>query len=92
VFPDLPAIGEIVPGYETVAWGGVMGPANLPRDVVARLNAEIKKALASPAVQGRYKELDTEIDGGSPEEFLALAKRETVKWAEVVKRAGAKVD
>jgi tripartite-type tricarboxylate transporter receptor subunit TctC len=43
-------------------------------------------------VQARYKELDTEIDGGSPEEFLALSKRETVKWAEVVKRAGAKVD
>jgi tripartite-type tricarboxylate transporter receptor subunit TctC len=92
VFPDLPAINEIVPGYETVAWGGVMGPANLPRDVVARLNAEIKKALASPAVQARYKELDTEIDGGSPEEFLALSRRETVKWSEVVKRAGAKVD
>ncbi len=92
VFPDLPAIGEIVPGYETVAWGGVIGPANLPRDVVARLNAELKKALASPAVQERYKQLDTETDGGSPEEFLALAKRETVKWAEVIKRSGAKVD
>ncbi|MGE5792165.1 MAG: tripartite tricarboxylate transporter substrate binding protein, partial [Bacteroidota bacterium] len=62
------------------------------RDVVARLSAEIKKALASPAVQTRYRELDTEIDGGSPEEFLALAKRETMKWSEVVKRAGAKID
>ena len=92
VFPDLPAIGEIVPGYETVAWGGVIGPANLPRDVVVRLNAEIKKALGSPTVQQRYAELDTEIDGGSPEEFLALAKRETMKWSEVVKRAGAKID
>jgi len=91
-FPDLPAIGEIVPGYETIGWGGVVGPAGLPRDVVARLLAEIKKALASPAVQERYKQLDTETDGGSPEEFLALAKRETVKWAEVVKRSGAKVD
>ena len=52
----------------------------------------IRKALAAPVVQQRYAELDTEIDGGSPEEFLALAKRETVKWAEVVKRSGAKVD
>jgi tripartite-type tricarboxylate transporter receptor subunit TctC len=43
-------------------------------------------------VQTRYRELDTEIDGGSPEEFLALSRRETVKWAEVVKRAGAKLD
>jgi len=91
-FPDLPAIGEIVPGYETIGWGGVVGPAGLPRDVVARLLAEIKKALASPVVQERYKQLDTETDGGSPEEFLALAKRETVKWAEVVKKSGAKVD
>ena len=65
---------------------------DLPKDVVARLNAELKKALASPAVQERYKQLDTETDGGSPEEFLALAKGETVKWAEVVKRSGAKVD
>ncbi len=92
VFPDLPAIGEIVPGYETVAWGGVMGPAKLPPDVVAKLNAEIRKALAAPAVANRYKELDTDIDGGTPEEFLALAKRESVKWAEVIRRAGAKVD
>jgi len=92
VFPDLPAIGEVVPGYETVAWGGVIGPANLPKDVVARLNAEIRKALGSPAVLERYKQLDTETDGGSPEEFLALARRENVKWAEVVKRSGAKVD
>ena len=92
VFPDLPAIGEVVPGYETVAWGGVIGPANLPKDVVARLNAEIRKALGAPAVQERYKQLDTETDGGSPEEFRALAKRETGKWSEVVKRSGAKVD
>jgi len=91
-FPDLPAIGEIVPGYETIGWGGVVGPAGLPRDVVARLLAEIKKALASAVVQERYKQLDTETDGGSPEEFLTLAKRESVKWAEVVKRSGAKVD
>ena len=91
-FPELPAIGEIVPGYETIGWGGVIGPTGLPADVVTRLRAEIKKALASAAVQERYKQLDTEADGGSPEEFLALAKRETAKWAEVVKRSGAKVD
>jgi tripartite-type tricarboxylate transporter receptor subunit TctC len=93
VFPDLPTVAEAgVPGYETVAWGGVIGPARLPAEVVQKLHQEIKKALASPNVQERYKQLDTETDGGTPEEFMALVKRETPKWAEVIRRSGAKVD
>ena len=81
-----------MPGYETNAWGGIIGPARLPREVVLRLHAELKAALAVPAVVERYKQLDSEIDGGTPEEFLALVRRETPKWAEVVRRSGAKVD
>jgi tripartite-type tricarboxylate transporter receptor subunit TctC len=93
VFPDLPTIAEAgVPGYETVAWGGVIGPAKLPAEVVTRLGREIKAALASPMVLERFKQLDTEPDGGTPEEFMALVKRETPKWAEVIRRSGAKVD
>jgi tripartite-type tricarboxylate transporter receptor subunit TctC len=93
VFPDLPTVAEAgVPGYETVAWGGVIGPAKLPADVVARLGKEIKAALSAPNVVERYKQLDTEPDGGTPEEFRALVKRETPKWAEVIRRSGAKVD
>ena len=92
-FPDIPTIAEAgVPGYETNSWGGIIGPARLPREIVSRLNAEIKTALAVPAVVERYKQLDSEIDGGTPEEFLALVRRETPKWAEVVRRSGAKVD
>jgi tripartite-type tricarboxylate transporter receptor subunit TctC len=93
VFPDLPTVAEAgVPGYETVAWGGVIGPARLPSEVVVRLVREIKTALAAPNVVERYKQLDTETDGGTPEEFRALVRRETPKWAEVIRRAGAKVD
>lgn len=93
VFPDLPTIAEAgVPGYETVAWGGVIGPAKLPPEVVARLNKEIKAALSDASLVERYRQLDTETDGGTPEEFLALVRRETPKWADVVRRAGAKVD
>jgi tripartite-type tricarboxylate transporter receptor subunit TctC len=93
VFPDLPTIAEAgVPGYETVAWGGVIGPARLPPEVVSRLNGEIKAALAHPGLVERYRQLDTETDGGTPEEFLALVRRETPKWADVVRRSGAKVD
>src|SRR6195256_3894759 len=54
-FPDVPAINEAVPGYETNAWGGVMGPANLAKDIVSRLVVEIRKALATPSVAERYK-------------------------------------
>jgi tripartite-type tricarboxylate transporter receptor subunit TctC len=93
VFPDLPTVAEAgVPGYETVAWGGVIGPAGLPREVMARLAVEIRKALGVPQLVERYKGLDTEIDGGTPEEFAALARRETPKWAAVIRRANVKVD
>jgi tripartite-type tricarboxylate transporter receptor subunit TctC len=91
-FPDLPTIAETVPGYETDAWGGVIGPAKLPREIVQRLHAEIRNALAAPAVVERYRQLDTEPDGGGPEAFLARVRSETPKWADVVKKSGAKVD
>ncbi|HYN11813.1 MAG TPA: tripartite tricarboxylate transporter substrate binding protein [Burkholderiales bacterium] len=92
-FPDIPTIAEAgVAGYETNSWGGVIGPAKLPPEIVRRLNLEIKKALAAPAVAERYKQLDTEPDGATPQEFLELVRRETPKWAEVIKRSGAKID
>ena len=91
-FPDIPTIAEAVPGYETNSWGGVIGPAKLPKEIVSRLTAEIRKALASPAVAERYRQLDTEPDGAGPEAFLELVRKETPKWADVVKKSGAKVD
>jgi tripartite-type tricarboxylate transporter receptor subunit TctC len=93
LFAELPTLHEAgVTGYETIAWGGVIGPAHLPRHIVATLHAEIRKALSSPFVLERFRQLDTDADGGTPEEFLALVRSETPKWAEVVKRSGAKVD
>ncbi|MBW8907142.1 MAG: tripartite tricarboxylate transporter substrate binding protein [Betaproteobacteria bacterium] len=92
-FPEVPTIAEAgVPGYETNSWGGIIGPAKLPREIVQRLHSEIRAALAVPALIERYRALDSEIDGGTPEEFLALVRRETPKWAEVVRRSGSKVD
>jgi tripartite-type tricarboxylate transporter receptor subunit TctC len=91
-FPDLPTIAEAVPGYETNSWGGVIGPAKLPKEIVSRLTDEIRKALASAAVIERYRQLDTEPDGAGPEAFLELVRKETPKWADVVKKSGAKVD
>ena len=92
-FPDIPTIAEAgLPGYETNSWGGVIGPARLPREVVMKLHAEIRRALAAPLVVQRYAQLDSEIDGSTPEEFLALVRRETPRWADVVRRSGAKID
>ncbi len=93
MFPELPTIAEAgVAGYETVAWGGIVGPAKLPPEIVAKLNREIVAALHSPAVSKRFAELDTEVDGGTPEQFAAIANRERPRWAAIIKRAGAKID
>jgi len=91
-YPDVPPIAETVPGFEVVAWGGVIGPANLPADIVARLNSEIRTALANPAVQARFKALGAETSPSTPQEFRALSLRETEKWAKVIKASGAKID
>ena len=91
-YPDVPAIAESVPGFEVSAWGGIVGPAHMPKDIVTRLNREIRIALESPAVRERFKVLGAEIAPSTPEEFLDLSRRETVKWARIVKFSGAKID
>ena len=74
------------------AWGGIVGPAHMPKEIVAKLNAEIRTALNAPAVRERFKALGAEVDPSSPEEFLVLLHRESVKWAQIIKQSGAKVD
>ncbi|MBG9388329.1 Bug family tripartite tricarboxylate transporter substrate binding protein [Caenimonas aquaedulcis] len=92
-YPDVPTIAESgVPGFEVTAWGGIVGPANMPKDVVAKLNAEIRTALASPALRERFRALGADTSPSTPEEFLELSRQETIKWAKVVKFSGAKID
>lgn len=92
-YPDIPTIAEAgVPGFEVTAWGGIVGPAHLPKEVVTRLNAEIRTALASPVVRERFQVLGAEPDPSSPEQFLELSRRETAKWAKIIKESGAKID
>jgi tripartite-type tricarboxylate transporter receptor subunit TctC len=92
IFPDLPSISETVPGYETNSWGGMVVPAATPKAIVTRLNAEINKALQSPALKERYAAIEAEPVGGTPDQFAAFVRKETVKWADVVKKSGAKLD
>lgn len=92
-FPDLPTIAEAgMPGYEAPTWTGVITPAGVPRPVVLRLNEAINKAIASPAFKQRFASIGDEPGGGTPEEFAALVKKETVKWKDVAQRSGAKID
>ena len=92
-YPDIPTIAEAgVPGFEVEAWGGIIGPARMPKDVVARLNAEIRTALANPALRERFRLLGAETDFATSEQFLELSRRETLKWAKIIKDSGAKID
>jgi len=90
VFPDLPTIDEAgVPGFEVTAWSGVVVPKGVSRDIVTRINAEFNKALFSQGAKEKFALMGLEPAGGTPERFAAWVKRENVKWAEVIKRAGA---
>lgn len=81
-----------VPGFDVSAWAGVIVPAGVPKAIVVRLNAEINKALAAPAVREKLPEFGLEIVGNTPEQYADHIKREAAKWADVVKRSGTKVD
>jgi tripartite-type tricarboxylate transporter receptor subunit TctC len=92
-FPTIPTVAEQgLAGYEVVAWGGLVGPANMPAEVVKRLNAEVLQALQEPELIEKFKSFGAEVSGSTPEEFAELSRRETAKWAEVIKRSGAKID
>jgi len=92
-FPDLPTIAEAgVPGYEAGTWTGVIAPAGLTRPVLDRLNAAVNAAIRSPLFVERFASIGDEPAGGTPEDFAALIRRDSAKWAEVVRRSGAKID
>ena len=91
-FPDLPTIGESVPGYLAPTWTGVTAPGGVPRPIVDKLNAAINMALTSEAFKEKFAKIGDEPAGGTPEEFAATIKADSAKWAEVVKRSGARLD
>jgi tripartite-type tricarboxylate transporter receptor subunit TctC len=91
-FPELPTVGETVPGYEVTAWSGVIAPAGLPRPVLDRLNAAVNAAVEAPEVKARLAQLGSEGGGGTPEQFAELIRRDSAKWAEVVRRSGARIE
>jgi len=91
-FPDTPPIAETVPGYEVTAWYGILGPAKMPKDLVARLNGEIGKALAIPDVSDKLRASGLDVAGGPPERLGSHMRTEFAKWVKVVKAAGIRTD
>ena len=90
--PDIPTVGEFVPGYESSLWYGLGGPKGAPAEIVEKLNREINTALVDPKFRARLVDLGGTMLAGSPADFGKLIAEETEKWAKVVKFAGIKPD
>jgi tripartite-type tricarboxylate transporter receptor subunit TctC len=83
-------VAEALPGFEVVGWYGVIGPAAMPPNIVARLHAELVKALEAPDIRNRIVDDGSEPVGSSPAEFRAFMSADLDKWARLVKQSGAK--
>jgi len=90
--PDVPPVGDFVPGYESSTWYGVGAPRNTPPEIVEKLNREINSALADPKMKARLADLGNVGLSLSPAEFGKLIADETEKWSKVVKFSGARPD
>lgn len=91
--PQVPTIAESgYKGFEAVTWFGVLGPAKLPQDITARLNAEINKALQTPELKKKLGDQGADVAGSTPEQFSKLVRDDMVRWGAVVRESGAKID
>ena len=91
-FPNLPTIGESVPGYEAGTWTGVIAPAGVPRPIIDKLNAAINRVIKSATYSERFAQIGDEPVGGTPEDYTALIAKDSAKWADVVRRSGARLE
>ncbi len=90
--PNVPAIAETVPGYLGEIWYGVLAPAATPKEIIARLHAEIVNAFRGPDVKARFANQGADIVANTPAEFGAFIRTEIVKWTKLIRDSGAKVD
>lgn len=82
--PDLPAVAETLPGFESVTWFGVYGPKGLPADLAGKVNQAVNAALADSDVKERFARLGAEPTGGTPQVFAAMVKSDTNKWKKII--------
>jgi tripartite-type tricarboxylate transporter receptor subunit TctC len=90
--PDIPTIGETIPGYEASGWLGIVAPKNTPAEVIDKLGKEIRAALADPKIKARLAELGGEPLELSPADFGKLIAEETEKWGKVVRALNIKAE
>jgi tripartite-type tricarboxylate transporter receptor subunit TctC len=92
VLPGIPPIGDFAAGYDASAWGGICAPKGTPADIVALLNREVNNGLADQGMKSRLAELGGTGLPGSSAEFADFLRKDTEKWAEVIKFSGVKLD
>jgi tripartite-type tricarboxylate transporter receptor subunit TctC len=92
LLPDIPTVGEFLPGFEASVWFGIGAPRNTPPDIIEKLNKEINAALEDPKLKARLAELGGTVLAGSPDDFGKLIVDDTEKWAKVIKSAGIKAE
>jgi len=92
LLPDLPAVAETYPGFEALAWNGLVVPAATPRAIVLKINAEVGAILKAPDIVQKMNGFGFDLVGGTPEDFGALIRGEAERWTPVVRRLGIKVD
>ena len=90
--PDVPTVGEFVPGYETSGWTGIGVPSNTPAGIVEKLNRETNASLANAAIKSRLADLGGTPLAGSPNDFGKLIAEETEKWAKVIRAVNIKAE
>jgi tripartite-type tricarboxylate transporter receptor subunit TctC len=92
--PEIPTLSEAsLPGFELVAWQGIVGPAGMPRPIVDQLAAQIEKLLANPSIRAKLTEITLEpLTGSTPDKFAAYVKTEVDRWAMIVKNSGVELE
>ena len=90
--PDIPTLGEFIPGFEASQWVGLVAPKDTPPAIIEKLNVEINAALGDPRIKARFADLGGTVLPGSPGDFGRLIRDETEKWAKVIRAAGIKVE
>lgn len=88
LLPEVPTVAETVPGYEMAVWYGALGPKGVPPDLVARLNAEINRALLLPEVRDKMAGIGVEVANETPEAFAAVLRADAEKWGKVIRELG----
>ena len=85
--PNVPTIAETLPGFESVAWYGIVAPPNTPKDIIDKINADVNEALRQPALQEQFKKLSAVTFGGPADKARKYMREETDRWATVIRSA-----